>query len=161
MKNFRLALLASALAAATTTAAFADGMTEKNAQMRVDYDQSALLRLDRAAKTVLVGNAQVADAQLVNERTIYVLGRMFGNTNVIALDAEGNEISNTFVTVNAPDVMQVTLYRGPNGQRNLACAPKCERTVTQGDLEMQKTYLDNEQKLDVSEKSAQLSNGTK
>lgn len=127
------------------------------AQMRIDYDQSSVLRLDRPAKTVLVGNPTIADAQLVNERTIYVLGRMFGNTNIIALDAEGSEITNTYVTVGTPQTMQVTLYRGPNGQRNLACAPQCERTVTQGDSEMTVIAQDTDKKVEVSSKSAALS----
>ena len=161
MKNIRLALLASAFAAAASTAALADGVVEKNAQLRVDYDQSLVMRLERSAKTLLVGNAQVADVQLVNDRTVYVLGRMFGNTNIIALDAEGNEISNTYVTVGAPDAMQVTIYRGTNGQRNLACAPKCERTITQGDAEMQAIAQDTDRKVDVSAKSAALSGGGK
>ena len=161
MTKIRLALLATAFAAVTSTGAVAEDTAEKAAQMRVDYDQSLVMRLDRAAKTVLIGNAQVADAQLVNERTIYVLGRMFGNTNIIALDADGNEISNTSITVGAPDTMQVTLYRGPRGQRNLACAPKCERTVTQGDAEMEQIFQDNDHKVDISAKSAALASGGK
>ncbi len=155
MTQYRSALLmAAALLCAAPVLADDAGTA---AQMRIDYDQSSVLRLDRPAKTVLVGNPTIADAQLVNERTIYVLGRMFGNTNIIALDAEGSEITNTYVTVGTPQTMQVTLYRGPNGQRNLACAPQCERTVTQGDSEMTVIAQDTDKKVEVSSKSAALS----
>lgn len=153
MKTLRSALIVATAIAAVP--AFADE-PGKLAQMRVDYDQSTVLRLDRPAKTVVVGNAAIADAQLINERTIYVLGRMFGNTNIIALDNNGSEISNTYVTVGTPQAMQVTIYRGPLGQRNLACAPQCERTVTQGDSEMTIIAQDTDKKVDVSQKSAAL-----
>ena len=57
----------------------------------------------------------------------------------------------------APEALQVTLYRGANGQRNLACAPQCERTLTQGDLEMPVVQTDADKKIDVAQKAAALS----
>lgn len=156
MSALRAALLTAAAISLWPVAAGAND-TGTPKEMRVDYDQSTVLRLDRPAKTVVVGNPLIADALLVSDKTVYVLGRMFGNTNVIAVDAEGNEIANTRVTVGAPMMAQVTVYRGPNGQRNLACAPHCERTVTQGDLEMQQLFQDSDKKVDVSRKSAELS----
>lgn len=157
MTGFRIALTAVSAAALLSAAAMADEVEAKIGQMRVDYDQSTVLHLDRSAKTVIVGNAAIADAQLVNDRTIYVLGRMFGNTNIIAIDKDGSEVMHTRVTVGTPEFQQVTLYRGPNGQRNLACAPKCERTITQGDSEMLAVHQDDDKKVDISQKSALLS----
>lgn len=156
MSALRAALLTAAAISLWPVAAGAND-TAAPKEMRVDYDQSTVLRLDRPAKTVVVGNPLIADALLVSDKTVYVLGRMFGNTNVIAVDAEGNEIANTRVTVGAPTMAQVTLYRGTNGQRNLACAPHCERTVTQGDVEMQQLFADADKKVDVSRKSGELS----
>jgi Flp pilus assembly secretin CpaC len=155
MTRMRTALLATAAALLSGAALAEDG--EAPPQMSVAYDHSALLHLDRPAKTVIVGNPSIADAQLVNDHTIYVLGRMFGNTNVIAVDSEGAEVTNTMVTVGAPQIAQVTVYRGPAGQRNLACAPQCERTITQGDSEMQAMYQDGDKKVEISQKSAVLS----
>jgi Flp pilus assembly secretin CpaC len=159
MSAFRAALLTAAAALVSGTA-LADGVEAKlPSHMRVDYEQSTVVHLDRPVKTVLVGNPLIADAMLVNEKTVYVLGRMFGNTNVIAIDDKGAEILNTRVTVGAPTMAQVTLYRGTQGQRNLACSPHCERTVTQGDAEMDTVYQHADKKVDVSQKSAALSNG--
>jgi Flp pilus assembly secretin CpaC len=126
------------------------------APMHVNYDQAAVVKLDRSAKTVVVGNALIADAIMVSDKIIYVQGRMFGNTNVIAVDSEGNEVLNLPVTVGAPLIAQVTLYRGPVGQQNMACAPHCERTLTQGDKEMDVIYTSADKKVDVSKKSADL-----
>jgi Flp pilus assembly secretin CpaC len=158
MSRIRVALM-SAVAAATllASAATADEVASAGPGfLRVDYDQSTVVRLDRPAKTVVVGNAMIADAILVNDRTVYVQGRMFGNTNLIVVDSDGAEVFNTSVTVGAPNLAQVTLYRGAQGQRNLACAPRCERTVTQGDEKMQDMYSDSDKKVDISQKSAGL-----
>lgn len=152
------AIFLVAAAATFSPGAFADGAEASlPGHMRVDYEKTTAVKLDRPAKTVLVGNPLIADALLVNSNTIYVQGRMFGNTNVIAVDAEGAEILNTNVTVGAPNLQQVTIYRGSQGQRNLACAPRCERTVTQGDREMIPMYDDADKKVDVTRKSADLS----
>jgi Flp pilus assembly secretin CpaC len=154
MTSFRIAL-ATAAATLISTAAVADD-EGKTAQMRVDYDQSTVLRLDRPAKTVIVGNSSIAEVQLIDDRTIYVLGRTFGNTNIIAIDAQGGEVINTSVTVGTPEALQVTVYRGPAGQRNLACAPQCERTVTPGDSEMSAMQTDAGNKIDIGQKAAAL-----
>jgi Pilus formation protein N terminal region len=161
MSVLRAALLAAVAVAVVPAAAYADGSAAAPSHVRVAYDQSTVIRLDRPAKTVLVGNPLVADALLVNDRTVYVLGRLFGNTNVIAVDGNGAEILNTQVTVGAPNVAQVTLYRGALGQRNLACAPHCERTLTAGDSEHEEIYQHQDHKVDVSAKSAVLATGAK
>lgn len=155
MSAFRAALLTAAAISFLPVAAQADDVAQRP-QMRVDYDQAAVVKLDRAAKTVVVGNPLIADALLVSDKTVYVQGRMFGNTNIIAIDSDGNEVLNTYVTVGAPMTQQVTLYRGPIGQQNMACAPHCERTVTQGDKQMQDMYQDADKKVEVSSKSAEL-----
>jgi hypothetical protein len=38
----------------------------------------------------------------------------------------------------------------------MACAPHCERTVTQGDKDMQPMYQDADKKVEISSKSAEL-----
>jgi Flp pilus assembly secretin CpaC len=158
MNLLRIALMMTSAVALASISARADEANAGNF-VRINYDQSSLLHLDRPAKTVIVGNASVADAQLINERTIYVLGRTFGNTNIIAVDAAGGEVMNTRVTVGTPEELQVTLYRGPAGQRNLACAPQCERTITPGDADMTAMQQDGDKKIDVSQKASLLANG--
>ena len=155
MSAFRAALLSAAAMSLLPLAAGAEEAAQQPV-MHVDYDKAAVVKLDRAAKTVVVGNALIADAMMVSEKIVYVQGRMFGNTNIIAIDSEGNEVLNLPVTVGAPLVAQVTLYRGPIGQQNMACAPHCERTVTQGDKDMDVMYNNADKKVDVSKKSAEL-----
>ena len=161
MTGIRAALFAATTASALLTSiAWADdaGQSAHN-EMRVDFDQTSVVRLDRAAKTVLVGNPAIADVQMVDPKTVYVLGRMFGQTNIVALDASGAEVMNTRVTVGVSNASVVTLYRGAQGQRTLACSPRCERTLTQGDADFAPISTDADKKADISDKNNKISSG--
>jgi len=124
--------------------------------LKVEYDKATAVHLDESVKTVVVGNASIAEALLVNDRLIYVQGRIFGNTNLIALDANGREILHALVTVGAPDNAQVTLYRG-NAQFNLACSPRCERTVTMGDADIDIQATGSNNKMTVAKSGSDMS----
>lgn len=159
MTGIRAALLAAVAASAFSFQAVADDAGAGHADMRVDFDQTAVVRLDREAKTVLVGNSLIADAQMVDSKTVYVIGRMFGQTNIVALDSTGSEVLNTRVTVGVSNSSVVTLYRGAQGQRTLACSPRCERTMTQGDAEFQPIATDADKKTEISDKNNKVSTG--
>ena len=157
MQALRVTLFAASTLAVATLPAFADGAAPKPAaHLTVPYDQATAIHLDQPAKTVVVGNASIAEALLVNDKTIYVQGRLFGNTNVIALDANGTEILNTQITVGTVNLAQVTLYRG-NQQHNLACSPRCERTVTMGDTDVDVHIKNGSGKMEVGKAGSDLS----
>ena len=126
MTGIRAALLAAIAAGGLSfSAAWADSPGDSaQSDMRVDFDQTLVVKLDRPAKTILVGNPAIADAQMVDDKTVYVIGRTFGQTNIVALDASGSEVLNTHVIVGASNGATVTLYRGAQGQRTLACSPR-------------------------------------
>jgi len=161
MTGIRAALLAvTAASGLFSSLAWADSPGETaQRDMRIDFDQTSVVRLDRAVKTVLVGNPAIADAQLVDPKTVYVLGRMFGQTNIVALDAAGVEVMNTRITVGVSNNQVVTLYRGAQGQRTLACSPRCERTLTQGDADFKTVGDDVDKKTDISDKNNKISSG--
>ena len=161
MTGIRATLLAvTAAGGLFSSLAWADSPGETaQRDMRIDFDQTSVVRLDRAVKTVLVGNPAIADAQLVDPKTVYVLGRMFGQTNIVALDAAGAEVLNTRITVGVSNNQVVTLYRGAQGQRTLACSPRCERTLTQGDADFKVVGDDVDKKTDISDKNNKISSG--
>jgi Flp pilus assembly secretin CpaC len=160
MQGIRAALLAATAAGGLfSSLAWADSATDGSREMRIDFDQTSVVKLDRAAKTILVGNPAIADAQMVDDKTVYVLGRMFGQTNIVALDATGAEVLNARVTVGVSNYATVTLYRGSQGQRTLACSPRCERTLTQGDADFKVVGDDVDKKTDIADKNGKLSSG--
>ena len=161
MTGIRAALLAATAAGGLfTSLAWADSPGESaQSDMRINFDQTSVVKLDRPAKTILVGNPAIADAQMVDDKTVYVLGRTFGQTNIVALDATGAEVLNTRVTVGVSNYATVTIYRGAQGQRTLACSPRCERTLTQGDSEFKVVGDDVDKKTDISDKNNKISSG--
>lgn len=99
----------------------------------VPMDQMRLLTFSAAAKTVLVANPVIADVTVVDNRRVFVLGKNFGTTNLIALDAAGNQIANDQVIVTGRQGQVVTLQRGA-AQTSYACAgDHCQAAPVPGD----------------------------
>jgi hypothetical protein len=81
----------------------------------------------------------VADVNIIDATHAFVLGKAFGQTNLIALDADKNQISNSHVSVYGSQGL-VTLNRGAT-QYTFACArARCETFSAPGD---NKTYYDD------------------
>jgi Flp pilus assembly secretin CpaC len=128
----RRAVLAFGQAAiAIAAAGFLSAQAEASGFL-VEINQSKALRLSSAASAVVVGNPSIAEVSVLGPKLIYVLGRSYGRTNVIALDVDGKQIADLDVNVVSPTSSTVTLTRG-SGQLTYNCAPRCERTVAQGD----------------------------
>src|SRR5882757_9835920 len=87
-------LLAAAGAAVVATAipAFADTIT-------VAVDRAKVMRMSRPADVVIVGNPSIADATVQDNQTLIITGKSFGSTNLIVLDAAGQSIAESVVTV--------------------------------------------------------------
>ena len=49
--------------------------------------------------TVYVGNPSIADINMIDSRHAFVLGKGYGSTNIIALNKQGAQISDTRVDV--------------------------------------------------------------
>jgi hypothetical protein len=146
-------ILRTALAAAVLTAA-AGGASAFD--IRVQSDQSTAVRLDKPAKAVIIGNPMIAEAQMVDDRTVYVLGRMVGQTNLVAVDDKGVEILNQVVSVRMGDQQIVTLHKGVMGPRTYSCAPKCEWMLTPGDDAFKALQEDADKKQQLSDTAAQI-----
>ncbi len=130
-------------ALALATPAQADGMLEEMSDFEyeenrqsivaVPIDNSAMLELERNAATVVVGNPSIADVSVQKGNLLFVLGRNFGTTNVIALDSNNKQIADIPVSVTTTMPHHMTLYRGA-GQVSFTCAPRCERSLIPGDF---------------------------
>ena len=98
----------------------------------VEMDQATMLRLERAAAEVVVGNPSIADVSIQNSKVLVLTGKSFGETNLIVLDAQGKVIVNRRVVVAEPLSGYVTVYHGTN-RETLHCAPNCETPLVIGD----------------------------
>lgn len=119
------------VAAAPAPGLAAEGVT-------VQIDQSAVVGLPAGTQNVMVGNPAIADANVLDPRTAVVLGRGYGVTNLLAVDARGRTLMDRQVVVMPTASGQVTVIRGGVGgprPENYACSSRCERTPMPGEID--------------------------
>jgi hypothetical protein len=106
-------------------------MAESNV-VQVLVDQATLVRLDRPASEIVVGNPSIADVSVQSGKVLVVTGKSFGETNLIVMDADGKVIANRGLIVLEPRTGFVTMYRG-DARYTLHCAPNCTPPLVIGD----------------------------
>lgn len=119
----------ASLAAAGAAALMWTGVAlAQSAPLNVDIDQSARVQLRTAAGSVIVGNPQIADVTVVDPRTLFITGRGYGVTEIVAVDAAGRTVFQSQVVVTAGDSGRVRLWRGP-AVTEMACASTCSPSI--------------------------------
>jgi Flp pilus assembly secretin CpaC len=114
-------LIAAALLSATAFAAPA----RADAGIEVTMNQARIVKLARAADTIVVGNPLIADAAVQDASTIVLTGKGFGVTNLVVLDKDGSPIIDEQVTVTRENASTVRIYRRSQVQ-TMSCTPYCE-----------------------------------
>jgi Flp pilus assembly secretin CpaC len=118
--------------AAFALAASAGAASAAGDPVEVTIDFAKVMKLDKPAHTIIIGNPGIADASVDDESTLILTGKTAGTTNIIVLDEGGAELLNTVVRVSS-DVQQLTtVFYGKNRQ-TFSCAPVCEQVVSVGD----------------------------
>jgi LysM repeat protein len=96
-------------------------------------DLAAILRLSRAAGTIVIGNPVIADATISDEGTLVLTGKAPGTTNLVVFDKNGAELLNRLVRVSSQPPRPTTIFYGARRQ-TFACVPgHCEPALTVGD----------------------------
>ncbi|MEO5756114.1 MAG: pilus assembly protein N-terminal domain-containing protein [Mesorhizobium sp.] len=95
------------------------------AGIEVTMNQAKIVKLSRAADTIVVGNPAIADAAVQDASTIVLTGKGFGVTNLVVLDPEGSPIIDEQITVVRQDASSVRIYRRAEIQ-TMSCTPYCE-----------------------------------
>lgn len=133
MRSIRLGLLAVACAVMGTVTASAGSVA-------VPMDEVALVAFKTPVSTVYLGNSSIADLTLIDSKHVFVLGKTFGTTNLIALSADNKVIVNEPVTVFGRRAGMVTLNRGEDTYNYTCTSLHCETRPTPGDP---KAYFEN------------------
>jgi hypothetical protein len=94
------------------------------AGLTVPVDQSRRLPINGAAASIVVGNDDIAAVKAVDTRTLMVVGKRQGVTNVVVLDAGGRTLFDGEIVVSANTSAMVTVFRGAQSSQ-YACAPYC------------------------------------
>lgn len=98
---------------------------ESQGGIQVVMNEARIVKLARAADTIVVGNPAIADAAVQDAQTIVLTGKGFGVTNLVILDKDGAPIVDEKVMVSRNDDKTVRVYRRASVQ-TLSCTPSCE-----------------------------------
>ncbi len=99
--------------------------------LNVEVDHSARIQLRGAAASVIVGNSAIADVTVVDANTLFVTGKGYGVTEVIAVDAIGRTLFQGEVVVTASTSGHVRVWRGGQAT-DMACAASCAPSIRSG-----------------------------
>ncbi len=100
----------------------------------VEMNKTQILRLPATASAIVVGNPEIADVSVHSPTLLFVIGRGYGTTNVIALDELGQTIMNADIQVkNAATPSSRRKYMVGKGWQSYDCAPLCQPAPTPGD----------------------------
>lgn len=120
--------LAAALAAAAVVILPTAGLTQ-SARMNVEIDQAARVQLRGPAGSVIVGNPLIADVTVVDANTLYITGKGYGVTEIVAVDAIGRTVFQSEVVVSeGSGTGRVRIWRGGQATE-MACGSSCSASV--------------------------------
>ncbi|MEM7530470.1 MAG: pilus assembly protein N-terminal domain-containing protein [Pseudomonadota bacterium] len=127
IRRATLAALVALAVGATDMAGLGGGEAQAAGLVPLAIDQATVLRLSRPAGTIILGNPLIADASVQDAETLVLTGRSFGITNIIVLDANGDEVLNTQLTVRSSGSSShiVTVHRA-TARSSFSCTPECE-----------------------------------
>jgi hypothetical protein len=99
--------------------------------LTITLDEARLVRMPDRTATLVIGNPLIADASIQSGGLMVLTGKGYGQTNLIALDREGNTLLEKSLLVRPPAEL-VTVYRGIL-RESYSCAPQCEPRNVLGD----------------------------
>ncbi len=115
-------LLAAAFAAAPLAAVAQTGA------LNVEIDRSARVQLSGPASSVIVGNPAIADVTVVDANTLFIVGKGYGVTEVVAVDGLGRTLFQREIVVSGGSTGTVRVWRGAQATE-MACGSSCAPSV--------------------------------
>lgn len=126
--RFIPARLAAALAGAAVLAVAGSGAAQ-SARLNVEIDQATRVQLRGPAGSVIVGNPLIADVTVVDSNTLYITGKGYGVTEIVAVDAIGRTVFQSQVVVSeGSGTGRVRVWRGGQATE-MACGSSCSPSV--------------------------------
>lgn len=103
--------------------------TAQSASLNVEIDQAQRVQLRGPAGSVIVGNPAIADVTVVDANTLYITGKGYGVTEIVAVDTIGRTVFQSQVVVSdGSGAGRVRIWRGGQSTE-MACGSSCSATI--------------------------------
>ena len=102
----------------------ATAATAQGRQLEVPIHQATRVQLGAAAGSVIVANPAIADVAVTDARTLFITGKSYGLTEIIAIDALGRPLFQRQVAVSPGETGSVRVWRGGEAVE-VACGARC------------------------------------
>ena len=123
----RLVFALSAFISLSAAAANAQMLVSTRAPaVSVATGQAARVALSGPVRDVVLGDPQVADVSVINDRTLVVLGKRAGVTSLMAFDAHGRPLVDRQIVVSEAGDDAVVVQRGTTASA-YACGARCAK----------------------------------
>jgi Flp pilus assembly secretin CpaC len=127
--SIRLAALACGLASILTAS---PSNAQSNESISLMLDRATIIRPPAKTSMVVIGNPAIADVAVQKNGVMVLTGKSYGETNMIALDDQGQLISESWIKVGALGRNNMVVVRGSETE-TYSCTPNCQPTVAVGD----------------------------
>ena len=128
----RLLLCFAVLSGPGLASATAAGAAVRSDVLEITLDQAKVAKVPTGTTTLVVGNPSVADVTMLKGGVgMVVTGKGYGQTNLVAIDAQGNILDEKQIVV-IPTRTVLVVQRG-DSRVSYACNPQCMPTVQLGD----------------------------
>ncbi|QBX37295.1 pilus assembly protein CpaC [Brevundimonas sp. S30B] len=127
MKIVTLLTAALVLAGAMATSA-----TSQSSGVHVEIDRSTRVSLRAPAASVIVGNPAIADVTVVDANTLFITGKGYGVTEVVAVDPIGRTVFQSPIVVTAGANNAVRVWRGGRATEMACAGSSCAPSVRAG-----------------------------
>lgn len=92
--------------------------------LNVQIDQATRVQLRAPAGSVIVANPRIADVAVTDARTLFITGKSYGLTEIIAVDALGRPLFQRQVAVSPGETGSVRVWRGAEAVE-VSCGVRC------------------------------------
>ena len=134
-RRHALPLLAAAVIGLTGFALAPSAVAQSaEGALTIQIDRSQRISLRGSADSVIVGNPQIADVTVVDANTLYITGKGYGVTEIVAVDAIGRTLFQNQVIVTGGQTGSVRVWRG-GAATEMACAASCSPSVRLSGIE--------------------------
>jgi len=125
-RTIRTLALGAVSALAALSAAVA--VHAQSRPLNVEIDHATRVQLRAPAGSVIVANPRIADVTVVDANTLFITGKGYGVTEVVAVDAVGRPLFQSQVVVSAGSAGSVRVWRGAQAT-DMACGTSCSPSV--------------------------------